>query len=383
MLKIKPILNPRTFIYFSLLIFSLFVCSFIIRNFIGDVYYHKWKNSSKEAEEAVPSLKKAIHFVPSQAKYWYELGRDYHRRAYTNNPHEGQPEMLRMAAKLLKKAVVHQPSNSQYLAEFAWLIGNPGGIDQAITYFETALSLAGTNASIHRMYAAWALSYVKTVIKVDDIDFLVEMYRNPEEAIVNYEKSSIGGVSIKILLDVSRREWDEALRLGISRDRELYKNLADYFLITGRINEAIDNYRSAEEHIKLTYCYFIKQDFQNVFQVVKRTIERKDENFDPEWNEIKRLLDRIIVVNKDNWEAYYWLGRGYYKMDMFEESIANLENAIHINPDHLECRLFLAKSYDATGKTDTAIQEYMKILRTKPDHKEANTLLSNALKKKF
>ncbi|MCF6159566.1 MAG: tetratricopeptide repeat protein [wastewater metagenome] len=383
MIKIKPLLKPGNITYISLLIFSLFICFLIIRNFVAGVYYQKWDNAGGEIEDRISFLEKAIHLTPSQSWYWYERGRYYHKEAYKNNSPEDQEKILSLAETSLKKAILLQPGNSRYLSEFARLIGNRGEIEKAITCFETSLSLAAKDAHIHKKYAIWTLSYARRVIPIDDMEFLIEMYRDPEELISTYERKFISGVPVKTILEISEREWNEALRLRIPKDREIYKNLASLSLIKGEIDEAIVNYRNARENVKLAYCYFIKKDLHNVFQQIKQVVEKQDENLESEWNTINTLLCRVIMVNKDIWEAYYWLGRGYYQLDMFEEAVENLRNAVQINPGSIESRLYLAKSYDEVGKTDRAIDEYMGVLRIKPGHNEANTLLTNALKKEF
>ena len=384
MISTKIIFKPNIFIYSSFLIISIFVCIFVVKNFIGNVYYLKWMDSPKKDEYSVSLLEeKAVKLIPSEASYFLELGRYYHGKARTNLSDEGLLEMSRLAEKFLAKAILLQPSNSSNLAEYAWIAGNLGDFDRAIKYFETAISLSKTNASIHKKYAKWSLYFAKSVFKVDDLDFLVKMYDNPEQVIPFYEERLIGGVMVKTLINITEREWDEALRLKTPVDRNTNMNLGELYLMILEPDKAIYNYKKAKDLIKQLYCYLVKQDFKNVFSIVKHIIESKNRILWSRWNEIEEFLDKITIVNKDDYKAYYWLGKGYYQHYMFEETIENLRKATVLKPDLIDGYFFLAKSYEATGKTDMAMNEYKKILKLEPDHEEANVLLGKIIKNKL
>lgn len=380
----KSILKFEILIYSFLIIVSILVSVFVIKNFVGNIYHLKWKDLPQRDEDSVSILEeKAIKLIPSKSSSFYELGRYYHKKAYAAVSSEEHVRLIKLAQEFLVKAIFLQPSNSYYLAEYARVAGGLGDIDRAMKYFEISTSLSKTDPSIHKLYARWSLYRAKSVFRIEDLDFLMMMYSNPEEVIPFYNERLIGGVMAKTFIRIAEREWDEALRLGISKSRTVFRDLGDLCVITGKLNKAIDSYKNAGERIKLINSYFIKQDYKNLFIAVKYIINNKTRVFWSKWNDIKKLLDKIIIVNQKDYEAYYWLGRGYYQHRMFEEAIENLKKATTLKPDLVDGHLFLAKSYETVRRTDMSIHEYTEVLKIKPDHKEANLRLGEVLKDKL
>lgn len=382
MAKVMSFLNLKIYIYVSIIICAFFACFSSVKYYMGNVYFLDWKKSGK-TEDAEFYLEKAIYTVPSRAEYFYEMGRVYHSRVFDKHTPGEQIDLLYLAQKYIEKALTLQPGNSRYMAEMAWIKGNLGDMAGAVSCFEKAIAYAPTRAFIHMMYASWALTCAQKVINTHDINFLVRLSDSPSDVLSLYERRFVGGFSIMTFLKIAERELDKALELGIHKDRKVYENLGNLFLMMGKIDRAIDNYRRAGDDIRLAQCYFINRDFKSFFSKAKLVIERKEDIPWAEWTKIKVILEKIVLQDDGNYEAYYWLGRGYYRLDMFEESIEHFKKGIQLNPDHIESRLFLAKSYEAVKKTDMAIQEYITILKTEPGHREANMLLAKALKSKF
>ena len=380
----KSILKSETLLFLSLIVLTILVSVFVVKNFVGNLYYLKWKDSPQKDEESISILEeKTVKLIPSKSSSFYELGRYYHKKAYTAVSREEQREMFRQAEQFLIKAISMQPGNSYYLAEYARIAGSRGGMDMAISYFEKSISLSKTDATIHKIYARWSLYRARTVFLVEDLEFLVKMYNNPEEVVPFYEEQIIGGVMVKTFVDIAEREWDEALRLGVPGSRGLYRNLGDLYMMVRRPDKAIDNYKRAGDNIRLINSYFIKRDLASLFSVVKSIIDTKNRIFWSRWDEIRKLLDKIAIVDRNSYQAYYWLGKGYYQQNMFEEAIGNLEKSTALKPNHVDGHLFLAKSYEAVRKTDSSIHEYTEVLKIKPGHKEANELLGRALGNKL
>ncbi len=380
MLRIKSILKRETLLYLSLIVLTILVSVFVVKDFVGNLYYLKWKDSPQKDEDRISVLEeKVVKLIPSKSSSFYELGRYYHKKAYTAVSREEQAEMLRKAEQSLIKAISLQPGNSYYFAEHARIAGSMGDIDMAISYFEKSLSLSKTDATIHKIYARWSLRHAKSVFRIEDLDFLVNMYNNPEEVIPFYEEQIIGGIMAKTFINIAEREWDEALRLGVPRGRSTYQDLGDLYMMTRKLDKAIANYKSSGDNIRLINSYFIKQDLASFFGVVKSIIDTKNRVFWSKWDEIRKLLDKITKIERNNYEAYYWLGKGYYQQNMFEEAIEKLVKVTALEPNHVDGHLFLAKSYEAVRKTDSSIHEYTEVLKIKPGHREANESLGRVL----
>ena len=382
--KTKSVLKPGILLHLSLIISTILVSVFVVKNLVGNLYYIKWEASPQKDEDSISILQeKMVKLIPSKSSSFYELGRCYHKKVYTAVSREEQVEMLRQAEQSFIKAISFQPGNSYYLAEYARVAGSKGDIDRAISYFEKSISLSKTNATIHKIYARWSLYRAKSVFRIEDLGFLEKMYNNPEEFVPFYEEQIIGGVMVKTFINIAEREWDEALRLGVPTGHSIYRNLGDLYMMIRKLDKAIDNYKRAGDDIRLINSYFIKQDFATLFSIVKRVVETKNRIFWSRWDEIRGLLDKVAIMDRKKYEAYYWLGKGYYQQNMFEEAIGNLEKSTALKPNHVDGHLFLAKSYEAVRKTDSSIHEYTEVLKIKPGHKEANELLGRALGNKL
>lgn len=380
----KSMLKLETLFYLSLIVITILASVFVVKNLVGNLYYLTWKDSPQKADDSVSVLEeKTAKLIPSESSSFYEIGKHYHKRAYTAVSSEEQARVFNLAEKYLIKAILLQPGNSYYLAEYAQVAGGMGDIGRAIKYFEISTSLSKTDAFIHKLYARWSLYNAKKIFRIEDLDFLVMMYKNPDETLPFYEDRLVGGIMVKTFINIAEREWDEALRLGVRKDQSVYSNLGDLYLMTLRPDKAIENYKKAGDSIRLINSYFVKQDFDNVFNLVKNLIETNNRVFWLRWDEIRELLDKITIVNRDGYQAYYWLGRGYYQQNMFEETIMNLKKVTTLKPDYVDGHFFLAKSYEAVRETDMSVHEYTEVLRIKPGHKEAIILLGKALKSKL
>ncbi|GAX62903.1 tetratricopeptide TPR_3 [Candidatus Scalindua japonica] len=357
---------------------------FVVKNFAGNLYYHKWEGLPQRDEDSIAILEdKTAKFIPSKSDTFYQLGKYYHNKAFTADSLEEQLEIFKKAEQFLTRAILLQPGNSYYLAEYARVVGNQGDAGMAINYFERSTTLSRTDALIHKIYARWSLYRAQSVFRIEDLDFLVKMYNNPEQTIPFYEERLIDGIMTKTFINIAEREWGEVLRLGIPKSRRTYRNLGDLYMMTCKLNKAIENYRHSESSIRLINSYFIKQDFTTLFSVVKHIIGAKNRVFLSRWDEIRKLLERITIFDRNSYEAFYWLGQGHYQQNMFNEAINVLEKVTTLKPDHVNGHLFLAKSYEAVKKSEKAIHEYTEVLKLKPGHKEASELLSRAIKSKL
>ena len=71
------------------------------------------------------------------------------------------------------------------------------------------------------------------------------------------------------------------------------------------------------------------------------------------------------------------LGITYDKLGMYEEAIAELNEALRLNPGYIEVHNNLAVTYDKMGKRDEAVGELQEALRLNPGYTEAHNNLGN------
>src|SRR3989304_6409442 len=128
----KSILKLETLLYLSLIVITILVSVFVVKNFFGNFYYLTWRDSHQKADDSVFVLEeKTAKLIPSNSSSFYELGRYYHETAYAAVSSEEQARAFNLAEKYLIKAILLQPGNSYYLAEYARVAGGMGDIVRA------------------------------------------------------------------------------------------------------------------------------------------------------------------------------------------------------------------------------------------------------------
>ena len=209
------------------------------------------------------------------------------------------------------------------------------------------------------------------------------------EVLKSYDTRFINGASIAAFLEKAQTEWQKALSLGIYRswrvsNREsAYNSLAELNLMSYNIDEAIGNYKRANNKIMLARCYFIKEDYDKAIDVLASIVKDVDELFQVNKKETENLLIDVVRYKPDNYMAFYWLGEIYARLGMNKKAITNLKKVVELNPKHVDAHLNLAKLYKLAGKSELAIYEYEMALSLNPNHKEAADLLSEAIRAKY
>ena len=80
----------------------------------------------------------------------------------------------------------------------------------------------------------------------------------------------------------------------------------------------------------------------------------------------------ILVIDPENYTAYYGMGLYKFYLDEFEKSIEYFDKAIEYNKKYLDAYFNRGVSYDRIKKYQKSINDYMEVLRIKPDHAKAS-----------
>jgi TonB family protein len=84
-------------------------------------------------------------------------------------------------------------------------------------------------------------------------------------------------------------------------------------------------------------------------------------------NTFKRVSDR----DRNNVEAFYYLGNSYFRMYRNQDAVKAYKRVIELKPDHFLAYNNLGTSYHGLGNFKQAINSYEAALRIKPDYAEA------------
>lgn len=84
---------------------------------------------------------------------------------------------------------------------------------------------------------------------------------------------------------------------------------------------------------------------------------------------------RAITNNRDNYEAYYYMGLTQQKQNRFDRSISSFKNALEYAPDdiliHAQITYSMAVSWEKEGMTERAGELYKRALTLDPSHAPA------------
>ena len=380
----------------SILITAILLSISIISDHTARKNYSEYKKllkgNSRDIEHQIHYLRKALEYSPSNAETHFDLGRSYIKEKSIGKNKEDKDNSYELAKESFQEALMRKPTDGSNYAQYAWYIGYSGETNEAIEYFEKAISLEMTDAYVHRQYAMWCVNQVKKEINFRDMSQFVDTYKSEQrkaEILKSYDNRFINGVSITAFLEKAHTEWDKALSLGTYRNQRVrnmervYNSLAELNLMRYEIDGAIGNYKKANNRIMLAKCYFIKGDYADTIGVLGSIIKEGGEHFQGNSNEIRKLLMKIIKHNPKDYMAFYWLGEIYRSLGGNEGAIVNFKRAVELNPEHADAHLNLAKLYKSAGKSELAIYEYEMVLSLNPNHKEATDLLSEAIREKY
>ncbi len=387
---------PKLLVCLSILITAVLLFISIINEHTAKEYYSEYRRvlrkDSKDVKQQIHYLKKSLEYSPLNADTLFELGRSYIGEESMASSKEDRNKSYELAKASFQEALMRKPTDGGNYAQYAWYIGYSGETNEAIEYFEKAISLEMTDVYVHRQYAMWCVNQVKKEINFNDMSPFAGIYKNEQrkaEILESYDNRFINGVSITAFLEKAQVEWDKALSLGIYRNQRVrnreraHDSLAELSLMKCDVDGAIGNYKIANNKIMLVNCYFIKEDYTAATAVLGSIIKEGGEYFQGNSNKIRKLLMDVIKHNQKDYMAFYWLGETYTRLGKNEEAIVNLKRAVELNPKHIDAHLNLAKLYKSAGKSELAFYEYESALSLNPNHKEAADLLGEAIREKY
>ncbi len=177
--------------------------------------------------------------------------------------------------------------------------------------------------------------------------------------------------------------------------KEADVNIAKCYIAIGEIKEAQKHIREAlkyKEDNKLRYilarlCFEQNEEMECKHQL--ETIVENDSEFDEawellgelyrrrkDWPNVLRVYKKLMKLNPDHPEAYYWLAIAQRHEGKTEEALSNLKFTTELMPEHSRALYSMASIYDAGGKTDKAVECLQKSLEGEERLEMAYNLLA-------
>lgn len=89
------------------------------------------------------------------------------------------------------------------------------------------------------------------------------------------------------------------------------------------------------------------------------------------------VLDKLLAIEPDNWEAMLLLGSCYCEMDMLSVGIRMLDRSLEANPDNLTAFILLSEAYVNLGDEKEALRIMERALAMNPDSSAAMRFLAD------
>jgi len=139
--------------------------------------------------------------------------------------------------------------------------------------------------------------------------------------------------------------------------QEGYFNLGVYYSDTGRVDEAIEQFKVA---IRINPHYVRAYNNLGITYTKKGML-----------NEAIAVYRKALSIDPLHEKAYYNLGNVYLEQGRFDEAIHAFKNAILINSDYTQAHYNLGYAYDKKGMWDEAIAGYERVLSLNSGYAEA------------
>lgn len=91
-------------------------------------------------------------------------------------------------------------------------------------------------------------------------------------------------------------------------------------------------------------------------------------------------LQKARIINGQNIDSLFNLGRLLYNKGEYEQAITGMENILEVMPAHINAKFILGLSYDAQGESDKALDIFKELSEAQPENKEVEQILDNIKK---
>lgn len=198
-------------------------------------------------------------------------------------------------------------------------------------------------------------------------------------------------------LEKAAQEYEIALSKGAQV--EDYINLANLYSKTGRLDSALQIYRTALEsnansvsiYLNMGNIYLEKGQYQEAIDILKKGVELSPEFIairtrlavayyqNQEYDKAAAEFTRVVEQNENIYEAYYYLARIQDDIKGNQErAIYYYEQAIKYNPSYVKAYIALGDLYLEQDNGYKAMAQYMTALENNPNYAEGHYHLALA-----
>ncbi len=184
-------------------------------------------------------------------------------------------------------------------------------------------------------------------------------YRAAVENDPNYADAYLNMGSIQF----NHNKYQEALE-NFKKATELEPGSADAWANLGRVNFKLKNYIEAENAYKK--ALEINPDYNEVHKDMGLLYYNQKN-----WPALVENMEAFTSKVKDDYLAYYLLGKGYQKLKKTDKATADLKKTIELNPDYFNGWNTLGQIYQSQERYQQAFDAYKKAVQLDPNNYRA------------
>jgi len=198
-------------------------------------------------------------------------------------------------------------------------------------------------------------------------------------------------------------EFEKAIDLykklaSVNEDPELYKNLGQVYLILGRVEEALRNFKTLskldpnnkEVYFFLGNCYSMLKRYSEAIKAFEQALELDSnnayiyDNMANAWEELKmynsslECRQKAVTLKPDDSFIQCSVGNTLYKLDLKEEAIQVYKNSACLDPKFADVYYFMGNCLCSMENYKEAIQSYSMALDLDPNFIDTLNNLGNA-----
>jgi tetratricopeptide (TPR) repeat protein len=300
---------------------------------------------------------KAINYLERMNKLGFQSGNLNWRVAelFLNKNNQFDSADFKEALKYLQKAEELGVSSNIFKRDLAYAYLENQELEKAENIY---LEITETDA-----IAADYLNLAKIKEKQDDLNQAVKYYESALD---------LNGSQASLYLNLGNlyqelNDYNSAVSI-FNQGIKNKKDFAPYYIVLGESYIKLENYDDAESALKKAieindnsyYGYFLLANLENLKGNLNQALNYYSQSlkYNPDYveaylaegrihlerEEYYRAISRFSLAvekNPDYPESRYYLGSAYYQADMLEAARAELRKALHINDNYMEARELL------------------------------------------
>lgn len=296
---------------------------------------------------------------------------------------------IKQAIEYLYKALENDPNNAEVISQIAFLYNLAKNYEHSIKYYERAFEISKSKEIL--------LELVEIYSKIDSfekmkycLDKFLQEWQLSLSQYIRCQKAFLEMQKYEELL-----QFHNMCNFSKSKENEVLENVAEAYYKTGDIDLAknillsvINSCKSLRAEYLISEIYYSEKQYEKAKDFLKKVIisEPTDKVYnlmgeiELETENIFRAIENFrfaLNLNPDNYKYYYNLGCCYFENGLLNEAQNLLKKAIELNENDIKVRYAYAELLFKMNNYEESIAEIDFILQNDSNNLPAKLLYSN------